>query len=517
MKNQRFQTVSVVLFLLGCFGFAVLHDHVLDSDIQIVHAQPTGICTITGTYTATGVSVILDNRKSGCYQWRVSYNNTGFSALSIQLEQAPNANGVPGSWAAFTGATVVTDGANPSTNTNSAIIGIHSGAAFVRLRLVTVTGTGSISYQFWGANSTSNIASGATGSTGATGATGSNQIAAVNAAITASSLGSTAVCALHTDTGCGNATDATTANCPAGTLTAACTFSTSITIPANTLGSTIGRLNFSVGTLATATIPTVLVEIYLDTVRVYAGTASTIATGTRNTNAACVIGSTASGISAPLFASCNTNGALGVALNFSANVLNTNTAPAISIDTTISHVMKVSTAYSAATTGNLAWLYGMSFSRDGVGLTGATGATGATGTPGLLSATITLNTAQITAMSVTGVQIIAAPGSGNLNKINNCTFNAVYAGFGAFTGGGTMGPYYTAPNTAQIASSGIAPALLTSISANQLSASSGSMISVLSSVSVNAPIVIGNTGAPFVGGTGSSMIVTCSYSVIAAS
>ncbi len=144
-----------------------------------VHAQGSSQapCTITGTFTAAGTSTQFDNRTLGCYQFRVSYNSTGFSALSIQLESAPDVSGVPGSWTAFTGATVVTDGTNPSANTNSAIIGVHSGAAWIRLNLVSKTGTGKVTYQFWGANSTQNIAgvrgsTGATGVTGATGATG---------------------------------------------------------------------------------------------------------------------------------------------------------------------------------------------------------------------------------------------------------------------------------------------------------------------------------------------------------
>jgi hypothetical protein len=130
---------------------------------------------VNGTFTGTGTSIVIDNRRTGCYQWRVTYSNEGYSALSIQLENAPDSGGVPGSWSAFTGSTVVTDGSNPSTNSSFATIGIHSTASFVRLNLTSATGTGAVTYQVWGANSTSVAgvqSSGSGGATGPTGATG---------------------------------------------------------------------------------------------------------------------------------------------------------------------------------------------------------------------------------------------------------------------------------------------------------------------------------------------------------
>lgn len=142
----------------------------LVSDTPVAHAQVP--CMINGSFSASGTSIVLDNRRTGCYQWRVTYSNAGFSALSIQLESAPDNGGSPGSWSAFTGSTVVTDGTNPSTSITFATIGIHSTASFVRLNLSSATGSGVISYQVWGANSTSVASLGAGGSSGATGPTG---------------------------------------------------------------------------------------------------------------------------------------------------------------------------------------------------------------------------------------------------------------------------------------------------------------------------------------------------------
>lgn len=172
MIKQRLLYLTAVIFaaLIPLFiGLQIATD-----PSHNVHAQTPLPCQTAGNFTATGTGTVLDNRKIGCYNWRFTYVNTGFSALSIQVETAPDNNGVPGSWTAFTGATVVTEGSNPSTNTNTAMIAIHSSAAFVRVNLVSKSGSGSISYQLYGANSTlpSTAANGATGATGVTGATG---------------------------------------------------------------------------------------------------------------------------------------------------------------------------------------------------------------------------------------------------------------------------------------------------------------------------------------------------------
>jgi hypothetical protein len=108
-------------------------------------------CSIQGTLTGAGASTVLTNT-NGCFNWRVSYTSTGFSALSVQLEGSPD--GV--TYSAFTGAQV-TDGSNPSTTTGAGVIGIHATAAYVELRLNSESGTGSISFHVWGANSSTPV------------------------------------------------------------------------------------------------------------------------------------------------------------------------------------------------------------------------------------------------------------------------------------------------------------------------------------------------------------------------
>lgn len=144
-----------LLFLLAlcfCLGFVAIAPAPLQ-------AQIPAACNYTGTFTGVATSNVFDNRVLGCYQWRVGYSSTGFSAVSLQFEYAPDNAGVPGSWTAFTGSTTVTDGSNPSTSITTATIGIHASAAFVRVNLVSKTGTGTIYWRFDGANSALPVAS----------------------------------------------------------------------------------------------------------------------------------------------------------------------------------------------------------------------------------------------------------------------------------------------------------------------------------------------------------------------
>ena len=69
-------------------------------------------CNIYFDFTANASSASFDNRFIGCKTWYVAYTSTGFPALTLTFEAAPDASGVPGVWAAF-GGTVV-EGVNPN-------------------------------------------------------------------------------------------------------------------------------------------------------------------------------------------------------------------------------------------------------------------------------------------------------------------------------------------------------------------------------------------------------------------
>ena len=107
-------------------------------------------CGTNGQFTAIGVSNVINNTVNQCYVWRVSYTTQGLSALSVQLESSPDGT----TWSAFSG-TEVTDGANPNTTIDAGLIGVKATGAFVRLHLTAKTGSGTVTYRVWGANSAS--------------------------------------------------------------------------------------------------------------------------------------------------------------------------------------------------------------------------------------------------------------------------------------------------------------------------------------------------------------------------
>lgn len=100
---------------------------------------------IVGNSVASGT---FDNRATGCNSWIFTYDSEGLSALSIQLEDAPTANGVVGSFVAYAG--TVLSGTNPSTVTTSAFYSGTGYFPYIRVNLANSTGTGSMNIQIFG-------------------------------------------------------------------------------------------------------------------------------------------------------------------------------------------------------------------------------------------------------------------------------------------------------------------------------------------------------------------------------
>ena len=97
----------------------------------------------------------FDNRTTGCTTWQITYNNdttkTGaYTALSIIVQTAPNANGVAGAYSTFAAVT----GVNPNTATTEAVStfgGVTSYFPWVRVQLTSATGAaGTISGRLYG-------------------------------------------------------------------------------------------------------------------------------------------------------------------------------------------------------------------------------------------------------------------------------------------------------------------------------------------------------------------------------
>lgn len=122
-----------------------------------------------------GLGPNINNQNSTCqaFAWQLSYGAYGFSALSIQLESAPQTNKptVPGIYVTFGGTYVI--GNNPSTNTVSSVFEATGYFPWLRINNSTVTGTGAIDVYLSGWSNPATF--GGTTSGGGSG-TGINQI-----------------------------------------------------------------------------------------------------------------------------------------------------------------------------------------------------------------------------------------------------------------------------------------------------------------------------------------------------
>jgi hypothetical protein len=117
-------------------------------------------CNFTFNLDDTHTAVIFNNQTHGCYFWAVNYFTSGYSAVSVTFELAPNGinSSVPGTFTTFTGFPVALTG-----DQAQGAVGLSS---WVRIRKVSSTGSGTISGQIVGAplGGTDVIAMGTAGS-----------------------------------------------------------------------------------------------------------------------------------------------------------------------------------------------------------------------------------------------------------------------------------------------------------------------------------------------------------------
>ena len=109
-------------------------------------------CVIDFSFTAAGQTQggvgTCGNNLSGVLQWTLTYKSTGFSALSLRVESAPDNGGVPGTWGAFSGTLV--NGVNPNTSTTQASTQLSGFVPWIRVALSSKTGTGVITGELYG-------------------------------------------------------------------------------------------------------------------------------------------------------------------------------------------------------------------------------------------------------------------------------------------------------------------------------------------------------------------------------
>lgn len=111
-----------------------------------VRSPSTGL-TMAGPDTAYQNNQTTPN----CNSWALTWNTTGFSGITIQLEGSDDGS----TWVAYSGATQVIVGTNPSSalsGTTKVVATTH--LAFIRVDLTAATGTGVVKYQLYGSSGT---------------------------------------------------------------------------------------------------------------------------------------------------------------------------------------------------------------------------------------------------------------------------------------------------------------------------------------------------------------------------
>jgi hypothetical protein len=118
---------------------------------------------------SAGISTPIDNRSvqagvGGCTNWTLVYSasTTGISALSIELDQAPDSSGQPGTFAVWPSANVI--GTQPITTATFSQITAYGFAPWVAIKLNSATGTGIVygNVYGWRTQGSSDSTSGAT-------------------------------------------------------------------------------------------------------------------------------------------------------------------------------------------------------------------------------------------------------------------------------------------------------------------------------------------------------------------
>lgn len=175
--------------------FAVTSELVFLPNGPTIHAQSaSSMCYQGSSFAGTAAGIVLDNRLTttpGCIQWRFAYYSTGFSALSIQVEGAPDNNGAAGSFVVISSPSI---GTNPDTDLNGRIQ-LETYYPWIRVSVTSATGAGNIAYTLNGYNGTvvrngQRGAAGPIGPTGATGATGTSATATAGTTTTSAPGGS---------------------------------------------------------------------------------------------------------------------------------------------------------------------------------------------------------------------------------------------------------------------------------------------------------------------------------------
>lgn len=125
--------------------------------------QTDGITQISGANPAPAIN----NKDNACTGWVFTYDSEGFSAISLNLQSAPNVINAPnvisqGTWSTYSGTAVL--GSLPMTGTSNGTYIGYTYYPWIRVNLTSATGTGSINVKLQGWKSPAYVASLGSGS-----------------------------------------------------------------------------------------------------------------------------------------------------------------------------------------------------------------------------------------------------------------------------------------------------------------------------------------------------------------
>lgn len=113
------------------------------------YAQGPADCTRTFSISnAALTSAPLPNVNSGCVSWVITYTSSGYSAVTLAVQSAPDVSGTAGTFVTFAG--TVDSGINPNTNTAQETATLTGYYPWVRVALTAHTGTGTITGVLYG-------------------------------------------------------------------------------------------------------------------------------------------------------------------------------------------------------------------------------------------------------------------------------------------------------------------------------------------------------------------------------
>ena len=100
-----------------------------------------------GPLPAPGATPTIDNRQTGCVNWIMVYESSGFTGLSLTFQSANGAT-APGTLGPFSG--TVLSGTNPATNTTLATTTFNGYVGWFNVALSGLTGTGTVRGSLYG-------------------------------------------------------------------------------------------------------------------------------------------------------------------------------------------------------------------------------------------------------------------------------------------------------------------------------------------------------------------------------